>query len=119
MGTYAISRRGNEPRETPEKAFTVAFLVILLFLLPLLANAPEEASRTNVLSSSGKSTTADVAVTDLLVTTPSVMVSGVPTLAPQEHIIRVTIQNLGGSSADGNLTPVSNTHLTLPTNREV
>ena len=104
MGTYAISRRGNEPRETPEKAFTVAFLVILLFLLPLLANAPEEASRANVLPSSGKSTTADVAVTDLLVTTPSVMVSGVPTLAPQEHIIRVTIQNLGGSSADGNLT---------------
>ncbi|MDP6986088.1 MAG: hypothetical protein QGH38_02580 [Candidatus Thalassarchaeaceae archaeon] len=104
MGTVAISRRGKEPRGTPRNACTAAFLVALLFLLPLLANAPGESVQPTVLPSSGKNTDADVAVTDLSVTTPSVMVSGVPTLAPQIHIIRVTIQNIGGSAADGNLT---------------
>jgi len=104
MGTVAISRRGKELRGTPRNACTAAFLVALLFLLPLLANAPGESVQPTVLPSSGKNTDADVAVTDLSVTTPSVMVSGVPTLAPQIHIIRVTIQNIGGSAADGNLT---------------
>ncbi len=54
---------------------------------------------------SGKSTDPDVAVTDLNVTTPSVIgPSGNPTLAPLNHIIRVSIANMGGSTAYGNLT---------------
>ena len=104
MGTAAISRVCKEPRGASRNASTTAFLVALLFLLPLLANAPGESVQPTILPSSGKqSTDADVAVTDLTVTTPSVIVSGTPTLAPQIHIIRVTIQNIGGSTADGNL----------------
>jgi len=45
----------------------------------------------------------DVAVTDLQVTTPSVLVAGVPTLAPQHHIIRVGLLNIGGSVAEGDV----------------
>ena len=56
------------------------------------------------MTTSGKSIDPDVAVTDLHVTTPSVLVSGVPTLAPENHIIRVGILNIGGSPAEGNVT---------------
>jgi len=78
-----------------------AILVALLFLLPLSANIPSESVQPLAHSLSGKSTDADVEVTELSVTTPSTMVAGVPTLAPQNHTIRVTISNMGGSTADG------------------
>ena len=86
-----------------------AILVVMLFVLPLLANTSSHSVDPRAQSTLGRSTEADVAVTDLNVTTPSVMISGVPTLAPQTHIIRVSILNLGGSSADGNLTLEANT----------
>lgn len=86
-----------------------AVLVAMLFVLPLLAHTPIQSVDPRAQSTSGRSVEADVAVTDLNITTPSVMVSGVPTLAPQTHIIRVSILNLGGSSADGNLTLEANT----------
>ena len=86
-----------------------AVLVVMLFVLPLLTQTSSHSVDPRAQSTLGRSTDADVAVTDLNVTTPSVMISGVPTLAPQTHIIRVSILNLGGSSADGNLTLEANT----------
>ena len=84
-------------------------LVVMLFVLPLLAQTSSHSVDPRAQSTLGRSTDADVAVTDLNVTTPSAMILGVPTLAPQTHIIRVSILNLGGSSADGNLTLEANT----------
>ena len=86
-----------------------AVLIAMLFVLPLLAHTPTHSVDSRAQSTSERSVEADVAVTGLNITTSSVMVAGVPTLAPQTHIIRVSILNLGGSSADGNLTLEANT----------
>jgi len=86
-----------------------AVLIAMLFILPLLAHTPAYSVDSRAQSTSGRSLEADVAVTGINITTPSVMVGGTPTLAPQTHIIRVNILNLGGSSADGNLTLEANT----------
>ena len=56
------------------------------------------------MPSSTRQTDPDVVVTDLDVTTPSSMVSGVPTLAPMNHVIVVGTTNQGGSTAEGNVT---------------
>tara|TARA_B100000700_G_scaffold191967_1_gene211429 strand:+ start:93 stop:5147 length:5055 start_codon:yes stop_codon:yes gene_type:complete len=69
-----------------------------------LAGIPTSPDEDVSMMTSGRSVDPDVAVTDLHVTTPSVLVSGVPTLSPENHIIRVGILNIGGSPAEGNVT---------------
>ena len=105
MGTHAVS---NGRYHTPKSSVTAskaAILMTMLFIAPLLIAAPSTSVEEAPSMTSGKSTDPDVAVTDLNVTTPSVIgPSGNPTLSPMEHIIRITITNLGGSTAYGNLT---------------
>jgi len=70
----------------------------------MLASIPTTPPEEESMMTSGRQTSPDVAVTDLHVTTPSVEVSGVPTLSPENHIIRVGILNIGGSTGYGNIT---------------
>ena len=105
MGTLPISIQRKNAYISSKRPSKATILVALLFLAPLLAAVPPPATVDEAPKlSSQRSTDPDVAVTDLNVTTPSAMVSGVPTLAPINHIIRVSIVNLGGSTAEGNLT---------------
>ena len=53
--------------------------------------------------SSGASN-ADVSVSELTITTPSVSLLGINVLSPMEHIIRISLVNYGGSDANGTLT---------------
>ncbi len=105
MVRQAISNSPNRGLISSEKASKAAILVSLLFLAPLLSIIPSDTVEDSPMLTSGKSTDPDVAVTDLNVTTPSVIgPSGNPTLAPLNHIIRISVANLGGSTAYGNLT---------------
>ena len=108
MGTQAVS---NGRYHTPKSSVTAskaAILMTMLFIAPLLIAAPSTFVEEAPSMTSGKSTDPDVAVTDLNVTTPSVIgPTGNPTLAPMEHIIRITISNLGGLGVDA-FTPVIN-----------
>ena len=104
MVTQVISNLTTYSQRATEGASKATILVALLFLSPLLAGIPASPAEEVPMMTSGRNLSADVAVTDLHVTTPSVLVSGVPTLAPQNHIIRVGILNMGGSVADGNVT---------------
>ena len=104
MVTQVISNLATYSQRATEGASKATILVALLFLSPLLAGIPASPAEEVPMMTSGRSLDADVAVTDLHVTTPSVLISGVPTLAPQNHIIRVGILNMGGSVADGNVT---------------
>jgi len=104
MVTQVISNLATYSHKATDGASKATILVALLFLSPLLAGIPASPAEEVPMMTSGRSLEPDVAVTDLHVTTPSVLVSGVPTLAPQNHIIRVGILNMGGSVADGNVT---------------
>ncbi len=90
MGTQVISNLATYSQKATDRASKVTILVALLFLSPLLAGIPGPPEEDVSMMTSGRQSGGpDVAVTDLHVTTPSVLVSGVPTLAPQNHIIRV------------------------------
>jgi len=104
MGTQVISNLATYSERVTDRASKATILVALLFLSPLLAGIPASPDEDVPMMTSGRSLDPDVAVTDLHVTTPSVLISGVPTLAPQNHIIRVGILNIGGSVAEGNVT---------------
>ena len=106
MGTQGISKIETSPQKTSDRASKAMILVALLFLSPFLAGIPATPEEHVSMMTSGKqqSTDPDVAVTDLHVTTPSVLVAGVPTLSPENHIIRVGVLNIGGSQAVGNVT---------------
>ena len=104
MGTQDISNLANYSQKATDRASKATILVALLFLSPLLASIPTAPVEDVPMMTSGRSIDPDVAVTDLHVTTPSVLVSGVPTLAPQNHIIIVGVWNIGGSAAEGNVT---------------
>ena len=105
MGTQVISNLATYSQKATDRASKVTILVALLFLSPLLAGIPGPPEEDVSMMTSGRQSGGpDVAVTDLHVTTPSVLVSGVPTLAPQNHIIRVGILNIGGAEAEGNVT---------------
>ena len=105
MGTQGISNLTSFTHMTSDRASKATILVALLFLSPLLAAIPSSSVEDAPMMTSGKQTNdPDVAVTDLHITTPSVLVSGVPTLSPENHIIRVGILNIGGSPAEGNVT---------------
>ncbi|MFL2951288.1 MAG: hypothetical protein ACJZ67_00875 [Candidatus Thalassarchaeaceae archaeon] len=99
-----ISNLASYSKRVTDSASKATILVALLFLSPLLAGIPTSPDEDAAMMTSGRSLDPDVAVTDLHVTTPSVLVSGVPTLAPENHIIRVGILNIGGSVAEGNVT---------------
>ena len=103
MTTIGISNTSEEASRRSKGTGKAAAFMAMLFLIPLLANAPGNIVDPLTMPTSGKTTDPDVAVTDLNVTTPSVMIAGVPTLSPENHIIRVSILNMGGSSADGDL----------------
>ena len=79
-----------------------AILIVTIMVLSILPYTHETALKSDTISSSGSSS-ADVAVTQLDVTTPSVYVGTVPTVSPINHIIRVTIVNFGGTDANGTL----------------
>ena len=104
MVTQDDTKLPSPRHKTTDRASKAAILVALLFLSPLLAAIPTTPVEDKAMMTSGRSLDPDVAVTDLHVTTPSVMVGGVPTLAPQNHIIRVGIMNIGGTVAEGNVT---------------
>ncbi len=104
MRTQDISNLANYSQKATDMASKATILVALLFLSPLLASIPTAPVEDVPMMTSGRSIDPDVAVTDLHVTTPSVLVSGVPTLAPQNHIIIVGVWNIGGSAAEGNVT---------------
>jgi len=106
MGTQGISKIETSSQKTSDRASKAMILVALLFLSPFLAGIPASPEEHVSMMTSGKqqSTDPDVAVTDLHVTTPSVLVAGVPTLSPENHIIRVGVLNIGGSQAVGNVT---------------
>ena len=99
-----ISNLASYSKRVTDSASKATILVALLFLSPLLAGIPTSPDEDAAMMTSGRSLDPDVAVTDLHVTTPSVLVSGVPTPAPENHIIRVGILNIGGSVAEGNVT---------------
>ena len=80
-----------------------AILIVTIMVLSLLPYTSEITLKDNKVSSSDSSV-ADVAVTQLDITTPSVYVGAVPTISPMNHIIRVTISNYGGTNANGTLT---------------
>jgi len=80
-----------------------AILIVTIMVLSLLPYTSEITLKDNTVSSSDSSV-ADVAVTQLDITTPSVYVGAVPTISPMNHIIRVTISNYGGTNANGTLT---------------
>ena len=103
MGTYAISNHSSDRVYATRLACKATVLAAILLLMPLLAGVPTFPIEESPKMTSGRSTDPDVAVTDLNVTTPSAMVSGVPTLAPQNHIIRVSIVNIGGGVGEGDL----------------
>ena len=104
MGTQGISNLATYSQKATDGASKATILVALLFLSPLMAGIPATPDEDVPMMTSVRSVDPDVAVTDLHVTTPSVLVSGVPTLAPLNHIIRVGILNIGGSTAEGNVT---------------
>lgn len=80
-----------------------AILIVTIMVISILPYTPEIALKSNTTSSSDASS-ADVAVTQLDITTPSVYVGSIPTVSPINHIIRVTIVNFGGTDAEGTLT---------------
>ena len=95
MGTQAVSNGRYHMPNSSVTASKAAILMIMLFIAPLLTASPSTSIEEAPRMTSGKSTDPDVAVTDLNVTTPSVIApNGNPTLAPMEHIIRITISNL-------------------------
>ena len=104
MGTQDISNLASYPQRATNSASKALVLVALMFLSPMLAGIPASPDEDVSMMTSGRSLDPDVAVTDLHVTTPSVLVSGVPTLSPENHIIRVGVLNIGGSVAEGNVT---------------
>ncbi|MEC8873923.1 MAG: hypothetical protein VX502_00865, partial [Candidatus Thermoplasmatota archaeon] len=103
MGISRISAKHLDRPRRGEQVRITSVLLALLFILPLLAQAPGSPIEPVSMSTSGKSTDADVAVTGINVTTPSAWISAIPTLAPMNHTIRVSIVNIGGSAADGEL----------------
>ena len=104
MGTQVNSDSRSLPKRCTDYGSKATILVALLFILPMLASIPTTPPEEESMMTSGRQTSPDVAVTDLHVTTPSVEVSGVPTLSPENHIIRVGILNIGGSTGHGNIT---------------
>lgn len=80
-----------------------AILIVTIMVLSILPYTNEGTLKSETISSTDSSS-ADVAVTQLDVTTPSVYVGAVPTVSPMNHIIRVTIVNFGGTDANGTLT---------------
>ena len=80
-----------------------AILIVTIMVLSILPYTPEATLKSNI-EPSFQASNADVAVTQLDITTPSVYVGAVPTVSPMNHIIRVTIVNFGGSDAEGTLT---------------
>ena len=135
MRTHSSQESSRNPHSTTNTASKATILVALLFLSPLLAGIPTATDEESPMPSSIRQMSPDVVVTDLDVTTPSAMVGATPTLAPVNHVIIVGTTNQGGSTAEGNvtlkingvvvdnrtatITPVSYTHLTLPTKRIV
>ncbi|MFL2957730.1 MAG: hypothetical protein ACJZ4Z_02945 [Candidatus Thalassarchaeaceae archaeon] len=79
-----------------------AILIVTIMVLSILPYTPEAMLKSNK-EPSFQASNADVAVTQLDITTPSVYVGAVPTVSPMNHIIRVTIVNFGGSDAEGTL----------------
>ena len=79
-----------------------AILIVTIMVLSILPYTNEGTLKSETISSTDSSS-ADVAVTQLDVTTPSVYVGTVPTVSPMNHIIRVTIVNFGGTDANGTL----------------
>ena len=104
MGTQVISDSHTFPAKRKNNASNTAILIVLLFIIPMLAMIPQSPMEDEPMMTSGRQMSPDVAVTDLHVTTPSAEVSGVPTLSPENHIIRVGILNIGGSTAEGDVT---------------
>ena len=104
MGTQDISKLASYSQTARNSASKAMILVALMFLSPMLAGIPSSPGEDVPMMTSGRSLDPDVAVTDIHVTTPSVLVSGVPTLSPENHIIRVGVLNIGGSVAEGNVT---------------
>lgn len=104
MREQVISSTHAFSEKCMHNASKAPILVALLFILPMLASIPTAPVVDEPMMTSGRQMSPDVAVTDLHVTTPSVEVSGVPTLSPENHIIRVGILNIGGSTADGEVT---------------
>ena len=92
MRTHSSQESSRNPHSTTNTASKATILVALFFLSPLLAGIPIATEEENPMPSSTRQMSPDVVVTDLDVTTPSAMVGG---------------------------TPVSYTHLTLPTKRIV
>tara|TARA_B100000131_G_scaffold123214_1_gene120371 strand:- start:35009 stop:40135 length:5127 start_codon:yes stop_codon:yes gene_type:complete len=103
MGTQPILTTLSGDGKSARRASRAAILVTLLLIVPLMASIPPESVQESKKLSSQRSTEPDVAVTDMNVTTPSVMVGGTPYLAPGEHIISANIANMGGSTANGEL----------------
>ena len=104
MLTHSSLESSRNPHNTANTASKATILVALLFLSPLLAGIPIAPDQENPMSSSTRQMSPDVVVTDLDVTTPSVIVGGTPTLAPVNHVIIVGTTNQGGSTAEGNVT---------------
>jgi len=80
-----------------------AILIVTIMVLSILPYTPETTLKSDNVPSF-QASDADVAVTQLDITTPSVYVGAVPTVSPMNHIIRVTIVNFGGTDAEGTLT---------------
>ena len=80
-----------------------AILIVTIMVLSILPYTPETTLKSNNVPSF-QASDADVAVTQLDITTPSVYIGAVPTVSPMNHIIRVTIVNFGGTDAEGTLT---------------
>ena len=104
MLTHSSLESSRNPHNTANTASKATILVALLFLSPLLAGIPIAPDQENPMPSSTRQMSPDVVVTDLDVTTPSVIVGGTPTLAPVNHVIIVGTTNQGGSTAEGNVT---------------
>ena len=79
-----------------------------LILVSIIIFSAFPYSSTMMLDSNNKlssgASDADISVTALDVTTPSVYINGIPTISPMEHIVRISIINFGGSDANGTLT---------------
>ena len=80
-----------------------AILIVTIMVLSILPYTPETTLKSDNVPSF-QASDADVAVTQLDITTPSVYVGAVPTVSPMNHIVRVTIVNFGGTDAEGTLT---------------
>lgn len=80
-----------------------AILLIALILISTMPYSPDMLLNPDNKLSSGASN-ADVSVSELTITTPSVSLLGINVLSPMEHIIRISLVNYGGSDANGTLT---------------